>query len=400
MTGPRITQLLVAALAIGLPIWVAMNTYWADVTVDGSLEGEAATNPFYSTQHLAAALGMHSELIASLSSPVPRGGVLLISGIQNDLFHSRVESLTPWVESGGRLVVTGDVVWASAALQVWSGVAPGSRLVENPAKRPAVSRPPAPRPIEPDSDCAPLAVKIDGTATGETLTYCGPQSQNEFVSKRVPAWSLSSEHGMQMLRVALGHGSVTVIPRGWLIGNKNLVRRDHAEIFIAAADLRRGDRLYILNVTSAETLLALLWRLIAPAILLFGIAILCIIARHLPRFGPPTPIPTAVRRSLAEQIRANAAFAWRTGKLAALRTAVGRALDEAAGRRIAGYRTLALRRRASAIADLSGADLKSLSAAMSESAAAGAPVQRAAIALLEQSRRFLKARTQPPEGRA
>ncbi len=166
-----------------------------------------------------------------------------------------------------------------------------------------------------DSDCAPLTVKVDGTAVRETLTLCAPATGFEFVSKRVPAWSLSSEYGMQVLRVNIGRGSVTVIPREWLIENKSLLRHDHAQIFVAASQLKRGDQLYILNVSRAETLIALLWRLAAPAIVFFGFAILCIILRHLPRFGPPAPIPAAVRRSLAEQIRANAAFAWRTRRL-------------------------------------------------------------------------------------
>jgi hypothetical protein len=99
------------------------------------------------------------------------------------------------------------------------------------------------------------------------------------------------------------------------------------------------------------------------------------------------------RRSLAEQIRANAAFAWRTRKLAALRAAVRRALDETAGKRIAAYSSLDVRKRVNAIAACAGTDARTLNSAMTE-AALGAPhVQRAAIALLEQTRRLLNART-------
>jgi hypothetical protein len=138
----------------------------------------------------------------------------------------------------------------------------------------------------------------------------------------------------------------------------------------------------------------MLWRLISPAIVFFGIAILCVIGRHLPRFGPLAPIPAPVRRSLAEQIRANAAFAWRTRKLGSLRTAVGRALDESARKRIASYGTLGMGARVAALAGLTGVDLKSLNAAMTEDAVAAPHVQRTAIALLEYTRRILKIRTQ------
>jgi hypothetical protein len=297
--------------------------------------------------------------------------------------------LTPWVESGGRLIITEDVVWANSAIQKWSGIAPGSHLTEEQTKSSRTRQR-----LEEDADCDPMIVKIDGAPTGEKMTLCAPASGFEFVSKRVPAWSLSSVYGMQILRVNIGRGSMTVIPGAALIGNKSLLRRDHAQIFVTASQLVRGDELYILNVARAETLIAMLWRLIAPAIVFFGVAILCMIGRNLPRFGPLAPIRAAVRRSLAEQIRANAAFAWRTRKLNSLRTAVGRALDEMARKRIVSYGTLGVRGRVAALSGLTGVDSRSLNAAMTEDAVAGAHVQRTAIALLEHTRRTLKIKTQ------
>jgi len=125
----------------------------------------------------------------------------------------------------------------------------------------------------------------------------------------------------------------------------------------------------------------------------FGAAILLFIARHLRRFGPLAPAPSAVRRSLGEQIRANAAFAWRTRRLSALRAAVARALDETARRRIVSYGSWPQRRRAAALAELTGVDLGSLNAAMTGDAGGGegggAQVQRAAIALIEKTRRLI-----------
>jgi hypothetical protein len=389
MTRSRVGNVIAAVLVIGFVIWVARNTYWAELTVSGPLEGEAARNPYYSVQRFASAVGIRNRLIASISSPPPRNAVLLINGIQDDLLHTRVESLIPWVESGGRLIVTDDVVWANTAIQKWSGIAPGSHLTEEQTKSSRMRQQ-----LEKDADCGPMSVKINGALTGEKMTLCAPASGFEFVSKQVPAWSLSSTFGVQILRVSIGRGSITVVPGAALIGNTNLLRRDHAQIFVTASRLMRGDELYILNIARAETLIAMLWRLIAPAIVFFGVAILCIIGRHVPRFGPLAPTPAAVRRSLAEQIRANAAFAWRTRKLTSLRAAVSRALDEMARKRIAGYGSLGVRGRVAALCAATGVDSGSLNAAMTQDAVAGAPVQRAAIALLEQTRRTLKIKTQ------
>jgi hypothetical protein len=80
--------------------------------------------------------------------------------------------------------------------------------------------------------------------------------------------------------------------------------------------------------------------------------------------------------------------------LNSLRTAVGRALDEMARKRIVSYGTLGVRGRVAALSGLTGVDSRSLNAAMTEDAIAGAQVQRTAIALLEHTRRTLKIKTQ------
>lgn len=387
MTRDRITYLVILVVLAILGIWVARNTYWDDTLVPMPPQGEAATNPYYSVQHLATALGIRSSFIVSLNAAPPNKGALLIDGFQGDMTHTHVDELAPWVESGGRLIITDDVVRADPKFQGWSDIHLGAHFDYSEKNTPKTTL------RDPEDDCAPLDVATDGKATGKTLILCIPPRENGWVvSRRKPAWSLANGIGLQVLRVNIGRGSVTVIPRYSLIANKNLIRHDHAEIFIAASQLKRGDALYIVNVAAAETLIALVWRLAASALVFFGVAILCIILRELPRFGPPLPQPAMVRRSLAEQLRANAAFAWRTKKLTALRAAVRRALDETAAKRIAAYSSLDVRKRVNAIAACAGTDAKTLNSAMTEHAAAAPHVQRAAITLLEQTRRILNSK--------
>ena len=96
-----------------------------------------------------------------------------------------------------------------------------------------------------------------------------------------------------------------------------------------------------------------------------------------------------MRRSLAEQIRANARFAWRTQRLESLRAAIRRALDEAAQRQIVGYTLMAPRQRAEALAASTGIDAATISAALVSDAGGGVNEHRAAITLLEACRRIL-----------
>jgi hypothetical protein len=391
MTRDRITYAVILLVLAIFGVWVARNTYWDDTLVPVPLQGEAATNAFYSVQHLAAALGIQTNVVLSLNAPPPKKGALLIDGFQGDMSHTRVDGLAPWVDSGGRLIITDDVVLAAPKFQAWSGISLGARFSAGAKKEPVKT---AAAPRDPEDDCAPLDVAVDGKAAGQTLVLCIPPRESGLASKHKPAWSLANEYGLQILRINIGRGSVTVIPRYWLISNKNLIRHDHAEILVTAANLTRGDALYIVNAAAAETLIALAWRVAAPALVFFGIALACMILQQLPRFGPLLPAPAMVRRSLAEQIRANAAFAWRTRKLTALRAAVSRALDETAGKRIASYGSLDVRSRVNAIAAWAGIDPKTLNAAMTEDAVGAPQVQRAAISLLEQARRILNARFQ------
>lgn len=352
-----------------------MHTYWADVSVPTPLQGEAARNPHYSVQRLLGSLGIRTRLIGSLQA-LPQNALLLVNDLHDDLLHERLESLESWVDSGGRLILTGDALWSSGELQTWSGIESSHRDPQAAARTP-------------DENCAPMTVRGAGATTGETLRVCASPADFSFVSRHVPVWSLSDAQGMGALRVAVGGGEITVIGPHSIVRNKTLPIQDHARVLIEAAQLRRGDELLILSPSKATPLPALLWRLAAPALVFFAAAVALLIWRELPRFGPPAPVPLPIRRSLAEQIRAHARFAWRTRKLGSLSAAVRRALEEAAQRQIVGYAAMDGRQRASALAARTGVDAEAMHALLAEDAAPGVRVQRSIIALLEASRRAL-----------
>jgi len=192
-----------------------------------------------------------------------------------------------------------------------------------------------------------------------------------------------------MLRVNIGKGSIAVIACECLMGNKSLLRGDHARIVFDSIPLRRGDHVDILNPVSAESLLALLWRLAAAAIVCGLATIGLTIWRNLPRFGRIAAPPPPLRRSLAEQIRARARFAWRTRRLASLRRAECQALTQSACRRLAFYERLDAAQRIVALTARTGLGSGDLRDALSEDLDGGAESQRSAIVLLERARRLL-----------
>jgi hypothetical protein len=386
-----------------LAAWIAFNLHWETITVPTPPKGEALRNPYYALEHFAADLGIHTQEIATVRGLAPEA-VLVFEEPGDELTHPPVEALENWVESGGRLVISSVLLDSYPALKAWSGIKRARALPQSAPAPPAAPTPPAPgaTPSKPSaapahahstalsgSDCPLMTVRADGTPTGQSFRVCDAGPTLGFDGDRAPAWSLSDDRGMHVIRTGVGFGEVTVLEPAGVLSNAMLKRADHAEMFAAAAGLRHDDMLLIFHPSTAEPLAALLWRLAAPGILFLLAALLALAWRHAPRFGPPLPLPTPVRRSLAEQIRANARFAWRTHSLEGLRSSARRSLDEAAARHIAGYGALDALQRAERLAAFTGLDAAAIRAARTEVAPRRLNEERAAITLMEVCRRIL-----------
>jgi hypothetical protein len=385
VNGKRPLQLLVAVVLASVAVWIAMNTYWDYAMVDNPPQGEAIHNRYYTFEHLAQRLAVHTRQVPTLRALPAADGVLLVDDLRGALVHNGIDALEEWVAGGGRLLLSRSALLSNPKLQSWSGIglaSPGPDDEDGPPRVP-------PRAAGPDDDCARYSERLAGHESGKSLRACLGSMRVAFSSMRTPAWSLSNGYGFQMLRIDIGKGSIAVIACECLMGNKSLLRGDHARIVFDSIPLRAGDHVDILNPISAGNLPALLWRLAAAAIVYGLAAIGLMIWRNLPRFGPIAPPPPLLRRSLAEQIRARARFAWRTRRLASLRRAECQALTESAFRRLAFYERMDAAQRIGALAARTGLDSGALRGALGENLDGGAESQRAAIVLLEKARRQL-----------
>lgn len=386
MTSRHIGNLIVVALLVATGVWVAFHTHWEDEILRTPLQGEALSNRHYTLEHIAKSAGIATQRITSLRTLPPTRDVLLVDSFTDEFGHRRTEDIKHWVERGGRLVVSEYLFDSLPHANTWAGLR--ERLDGDPPPPARKDRLSFPR--QDESDCHPVELAANAIASGDTLTLCQPLSDGYFPVK-TPLWSASNAHLIHMLRMPVGKGSVIIVPPHTLLDNMDILRHDNALLFFSATGIKTGERLDILDFPNVESFPLLLWRLAAPALVFLGLAFALLIARQMPRFGPLAPAPLAMRRSLAEQIRANAAFSARTGNLSALRTAVRRALDETAAARITGFEALDLKARIHALATQAGLDPKTLHAAMTEDAVADMAVQRSAIALLEYTRRILDA---------
>ena len=372
---------------IGLPLlaliyWLASNTTWVDVKVPMPPRGEALTNPFYAAQRFAEILGARTTRDRVLTVP-SADSVIVLANWHWSLSTSRRDALQHWVESGGRLVIEGSLTGGEHDFARWSGI-------ERVPRR--QSDPPAAETESHDDGCRALTGEREGAPAGESrldsYRVCDLEVEFVLTGNRTAAWTLRDESDTHVIRVGVGRGSVTVV-NGHPFTHQSLLAGDHGLLFVDATSLRRGDDLHFLSEADHPSLLALVWHYGAAVVILGAALIAFALWRGGVRFGPLVEPGPPARRSLAEQIRGTGQFALRHGAGESLHAACTRALEEAARRRISGYRQLPAAERLSALARFTGFDRHALAAALHHAASRRSHELRSAIALLEAARRHL-----------
>jgi hypothetical protein len=387
MRRARVAGLVITA-ALGLLVaWIAAHTYWDTIEMPLPPRGAAATDPFYAAEHFVDALGGRASRIHTLGA-IPRHAVLVVASWDWDVSADRRERIEHWVESGGRLVVDRSLIDGGAQFAQWSGI---RRVSRRGARAGARAVFPAKRAVDP---CRTLTEDRSGAgepaAPGRLLDVCGFEDASALASDRTRTWSLRDrQFRTEAVRVPIGRGSVTLINTRATFSARNLVRVDHAALFVAATQLRRGDDVYFLTEGEQASLPALLWRLGAPAVALALGCLALALWRSSARLGPPIAPPEAARRSLAEQIIGTGRFVLRLGGGPALHAAMVRALTEEAERHVANYARLAPAERVAALARLTGYRAEALGSAIALENPRRRRELATAVGLIEAARRRL-----------
>jgi len=379
--------------------WIARNTYWDDVNVPMPLRGDAASNPFYSVQHLAESLGARTDWRKALGESPPTDAILALDHWNWSLIPRRREQLERWVEAGGRLVVDSSFVTGDGRFQAWSGLSRESALDKHGAGT-ANDDDDEARSQEgevevddaiaaPAGACSKLRVTVpmQSEAVSE-YAVCSLNRQHVLRSRRNAAWTVALGDQPQVLRATVGRGSVTML-NARAFTNRELLRADHGLLFVAATQLHPGDLLVLLSEEDHASLLGLIWKYGAPAVLLTVLLLGAALWANGARFGPPVIATAVARRSLAEQIVGTGRFTLRVGGGQALHAATVRALHEAASRKIAGYARMSAADRIARIAQLTQTDADALAETLNYAGARRARELKHAVELLERIRRRL-----------
>lgn len=381
--------LIAGLIAIGIALlatWIARNTYWDDVTVPNLPRGEAATNPFYTAERLTQELGATPEWRKSWTGAPAQDAVLFLRDWNWDLISTRRLAIERWVEAGGRLVVDRSLGSGGDSFSRWSGLEFQNPLElgteEDPSDTPVEER------HQPMDPCRDLTLR-DGQSqleqARETYGACGLAVFGYLTSVAGPQWTLEDDAGLQVVRVKIGQGRVTLV-NGEPFTNRQILMLDNPELFVDAFQLKRGDRVIFASEQERASLLQLIWMYGAPAVLLGLAWIAAALWRSSVRFGPLEAMPDSARRSLGEMIRGTGQFAWRIGRGKSLHGSMVRALREAARQRIFGYDTLQQEDKIAAIARIAQVDPEALALSMDVGVHRRAQDFKNAVALLNTAR--------------
>jgi len=380
MTRSRVTAVICVVLIVLAGFYVAGNTYWDEISYPVPPKGEALTNPFYAAQRLAEKLGATTVRQHALELPSPQA-VIVLSVWHWDLSPRRQAALRPWVESGGRLVVDRMLSGDLSDFESWSGISwdydedAADAFYEKADQNQAFD----------DNRCVP--VNDASEQPGPPYVLCGADF-SFLTTERDTPWALRDDFGHQAVRVPIGRGSVTVI-NAVPFTRHAIFAGDHAAVFVAATQLKRGDHIVFITEDDHPSLLALLWNYGAPAVMLFLAVVALFLWRGSLRFGPTIGAPEPRRRSMAEQIRGSGYFAMKFGEGAPLHTAAVRALTEAANRRIPAYSRLSRPQKIAALTKATGMSGESVVLAIDGASKRRPKELPNTLALLESARRQL-----------
>lgn len=400
MTLDRALRWGMAVLAALLLAWLSQALEWTEIETRQPAQGEAATNPWYASQHLVRRLGGAVVQSDSLRTLPPPGARLILTSPHWDLFPGNLERLRQWVEQGGDLIIPAYFL-QQKKFSTWI---PMQRASKKPTKPGAAL--PAAKDTEDDDegdDYRPLTTgchptkeqQMDAPAntTPRSFLVCAVTYRTLETPQPV-LWGLTNEHGYEALRVALGQGSVTALEADELGMHEELFSADNAQAWVRALNLRAHSVVWFVINEKRPPLFQWLWTQGWVALLLFAALTGLALWRNGMRLGPVAPAPTLARRSMAEQVRGTAQFL-RRRSAPTLHQALLRALDETAVHQVRHYRSLNLQDRAQSVARITQLDTPALTYAMRTDAKRSTLATLQTLRLLETARRRLRSKHRP-----
>ncbi len=312
-------------------------------SVDRGWGKAALLNPYLAIEQFGSAMNMRvasSYNFASLKS-LPDGGTVFISNTGDVLTHRNVEKLVAWMQSGGHLIVAApyyDEDNPDMLLQIYGVrklvVEDEGAIVDQDIKLSETLENINAQESDAQQSGNGQVCEIENLAQDEltALTFNGVKSalqvhfsaaskldhaylhsnDDSQYSGVKPSYWAGDKFGTHFMQFNVGDGMLSVLSDKTIWQSERAGQFDHAYLFWMLSDSDTDT--VILYGASMPSVFYLLWHHAAELIVICALWLLAWIYYRSRRFGPMRGINVAVRRSMAEHIRASAEYLWRYGE--------------------------------------------------------------------------------------
>lgn len=361
--------LALGLLAVLLALMLSRLERYEEV-VDHGPSPAAQADPYLAADRFLAESGLAVER-ARLSDAVvrqsPANHTLLLLGERADMTAAQSERLLDWTARGGHLVFVAEQLWDEASGRSGDLLLDGLGLQQHEVETRRTSEA-EPRSSEPGPELTRLYIEEQSApaylAFDVRFHLYDPNG-------RAHAWA-NSAGATHMLQLRHGEGLVTVLTDAWIWQNDRIGQYDHAWLLWY---LTQDTQVTMVTERSSASLLALLARHYPLSLAVLGLALILSLWHFGWREGPIRDSAQPARRSLAEHLRATAAFLLRNGASAELIQPLQADIDRRATRHRPGYGQLSADERLALLAELSGLPSDTVRIAMRPAAGKSSPIE-------------------------
>ncbi|RLJ16819.1 hypothetical protein DJ031_15205 [bacterium endosymbiont of Escarpia laminata] len=299
--------LLLLAVVAGVAAWFLENFERRSTEVRLGMSAEARRNPLLAAEIFLQRQGLDVKSLSGreyLAKPDANTGVLLVKDLGPSLAPERERALLEWIEAGGHLIVSpgrapGEDEPGNHLLESF-----GVSLVEY---------------VESDEEesQADSSVSMEYTGYDEPLQVEFDVRRELMVERDDIDWLVPGLNGYHLVGFQLGRGYLTILSDNRFLTNSRIVERDHALLLALLTEDQGAVRLlYSANMPS---LLTLIWKNAAYAVLSALLLLLLLIWRLTYRSGPILDTGELARRNLLEHLQAGGEYLWKLDRAVALR---------------------------------------------------------------------------------
>ncbi len=299
--------LLLLAVVAGMAAWFLDNFERRSTEVRLGMSAEARRNSLLAGEIFLQRQGLDVKSLSGreyLTKPDADVGVLLVKDLGPSLAPEREAVLLEWIEAGGHLIVS-------------PGRAPdedesGNHLLESFG----VSLVEYAESDEEESQ-ADNPVSMEYTGYDESLQVEFDIRRELMVERDDTDWLVPGLNGYHLVGFQLGRGFLTILSDNRFFTNPRIVEHDHALLLALLTEDQGAVRLlYSANMPS---LLTLIWKNAAYAVLSAILLLLLSIWRLTYRSGPLLNAGEHARRNLLEHLQAGGEYLWKLDRAVALR---------------------------------------------------------------------------------